>query len=88
VVEINLVARVETQADRADVAFRTATWIQGTHHILIAEILHAADEGAEIGGCGIEPRIQETALDCNEGVKIGMTDQTARATAGYSSDLR
>lgn len=46
VVKIHFIADVQAQANRAYVAFQAATGIKSPHHVVITEVLHAADEGA------------------------------------------
>src|ERR1035437_4825345 len=66
VVEIHFVANIETQTDRPEMPFKTATGIESPHHVVIAQTGNRARESSKCGGRIIQAEIDETAFGGNK----------------------
>src|SRR5262249_21456939 len=72
VVEIHLIANVESHADRSDVGLKAAAWIQNATDIVAPQSVEAAKESAHRGGSVVETCVDKSAFEGQEGLN-GMT---------------
>src|ERR1700730_11934593 len=69
VVEIHFVADIQTQSDGPEMPFKTATSIEGPHHVVFAQTGNRAREGSKCRWRIIQAEIDETAFRGNKGLK-------------------
>jgi hypothetical protein len=72
--EIDFVARVQAQADRTEMAFESAAWIEDRAGVTRAQIIHGAGKRAD--GCGaiVKEEIHKAAFHRDEGMKASMAE--------------
>src|SRR5580693_7616975 len=68
VVEINIIADVQAQPDRAEMAFEAATGIEQAVDVSGAETFDSAGEGVERGWTIVKSKIHESTFYGDEGM--------------------
>src|SRR5467141_3099082 len=64
--EVDLIAGLKAQTDRADMPFQTRSRVEDSTHVVRTQILNRADGSSHASGPGIQPEIDETAFDREE----------------------
>jgi hypothetical protein len=70
--EVDFIANVETEADRADVAFETRARVENAGEIIRAEIFDGAYRGSDGGRTIVKKEVIEAPLHGEEGMKATM----------------
>ncbi len=74
IIEVHLVAHIESHADRADVRFKTAAGVESANHVILAQSGHRTGERSEGGRRIVQPEVDEATFGRHERLNVMFSD--------------